>query len=331
MIIQSQFTPATGLSNTHLQTLLPTFIRSGLVFEGVQQTLELNDGDFVDLVWTEKPGAPSANHQAAKPIVIIFHGLEGSIDSPYAKGMMLAIKAQGWIGLLMHFRGCSQSPNRLARSYHSGETGDARQLLDWLKKHYPQHVLSAIGFSLGGNMLLKLQAELGALSPFKAVVSVCAPLVLSACADRLKRGFSKNYQRYLVGHLKNKLNLKAQKHDYKTLINLSPDDIKQLKTFWQFDDLVTAPLHGFAGVEDYYTRSSARQYLKNIQAPSLIILALDDPFMTADIIPDESELSVCTDLELSKHGGHVGFIGGSVLNPEYWLEKRLLAYFRNYF
>lgn len=327
MIIKSEFTPAFGLSNSHLQTLLPTFIRNNLMFTGINQTLELNDGDFVDLVWTEKP----ISTEPTKPIVIVFHGLEGSIDSTYVKGMMLSIKKQGWIGLLMHFRGCSNKPNRLARGYHSGETGDAKQLLNWLYIHYPKHSLAAIGFSLGGNMLLKLQAELANASPFKAVVSVCAPILLSACADRLKNGFSKIYQTYLVGHLKNKLNIKAHQHNYVALINLTPHKIKQLKTFWQFDDLVTAPLHGFLGVDDYYEKSSALQYLKNIQSPSLIIQSLDDPFMTPDIIPDESQLSENITLELSDYGGHVGFIGGSILHPQYWLEDRVLEYCKHYF
>jgi len=326
MIIQSQFTPAFGLSNSHLQTLLSSFIRNNLEFSGINQTLELDDGDFVDLVWTQKPAAA----EQIKPIVIVFHGLEGSLHSPYVKGMMLSIKKQGWIGLLMHFRGCSNKPNRLARGYHSGETGDAKQLLNYLNAHYPKHSLAAIGFSLGGNMLLKLQAELGSASPFKAIISVCAPIVLKACADRLKNGFSKLYQTYLIGHLKNKLKIKSQQHNYEVLINLTPKKIKQIKTFWQFDDLITAPLHGFAGVEDYYEKSSALQYLKNIQSPSLIIQSLDDPFITADIIPNESELSANVVLELSDYGGHVGFIGGDILQLEYWLEKRVAEYFKLY-
>jgi uncharacterized protein len=319
MIIQSQFTPASGLRNTHLQTLLPTFIRNNLKLEGIKETLELDDGDFLDLVWTEKP-------DRNKPIVIVFHGLEGSINSPYVMGVMLAIKNQGWSGLLMHFRGCSEKYNRLPRTYHSGETGDAKYLLSWLKKHYPESPLAAVGFSLGGNMLLKLQAELGESSPFKATVSVCAPMLLSDCADRLNMGFSKIYQAYLLRHLKTKVRVNAVRHNYKNLINFNVNNINQLKTFWQFDDLVTAPLHGFSGVDDYYAHSSARQYLNKIKTPGLILQALDDPFMTAAVIPRESELSSSTQLELSEHGGHVGFIGGTLLKPEFWLEKRIPEY-----
>jgi len=323
MILQSTFNPAFGLSNSHAQTLLPTFIRNKLKFKGIKETLELEDGDFLDLMWTEKP-------QNMKPIVIVFHGLEGSIDSPYARGIMLAIKKQGWTGLLMHFRGCSGLSNRLPRSYHSGETEDAKILIKWLQAKFPESSLAAVGFSLGGNMLLKLQAELGELSPFKAIVSVCAPLLLNACADKLNKGFSKIYQRHLIGDLKRKLIVKARQHNYEKLINLNLDKIKRISSFWQFDDLVTAPLHGFSGVDDYYSRSSARQYLKKIKKPSLILLALDDPFMTKDIIPEEVELSSNTQLELSQHGGHVGFISGTILKPEFWLEERIPDYLSDF-
>ncbi len=315
MIIQSQFTPATGLSNPHLQTLFPTFIRNQLMFSGIDESLELEDGDFLDLVWTDKP-------QSNKPIVIVFHGLEGSIDSPYAKGMMLAIQKQGWVGLLMHFRGCKRR-NRLPKTYHSGETEDAKQLLRWLGEHYPRSTLAAVGFSLGGNMLLKLQAELGSESPLKTIVSICPPLQLNACADRLNAGFSKIYQRYLLKHLHRKIKVSSVKHNYETIINLPPKTMSGIKSFWEFDDRVTAPLHGFSGVGEYYKKCSARQYLIKIKKPSLIVLAQDDPFMTEGIVPGENELSESVILELSEHGGHVGFIGGSVFKPEYWLEKRV--------
>jgi len=315
VIFKSQFRPAFGLGNPHIQTLLPTFLQRKNNIAYQYQTLELDDGDFLDLVWTEQAGN--------KPIVIVFHGLEGSIDSPYAAGMMAALKKQGWIGLLMHFRGCSGRANRLPRSYHSGETDDAKILLHWLKENHPDTPLAAIGFSLGANMLLKLQGELSRNTPFKAVVSVCAPLMLKSCASRLDQGFSKLYQRHLIKIMKLNLLAKAKKFDLKKLINLNEQSIHQLNNFWQFDNQVTAPLHGFKGAEDYYAQCSARQYLKNIQSPTLIIQARDDPFMTSDIIPDESELSEHIQLELSEHGGHIGFLSGYFFKPDFWLEKRI--------
>lgn len=323
MILKSTFKPAFGLSNPHLQTILPTFLRARHKIDYSHQILELDDGDFLDLAWTELTND-------SRPIVIVFHGLEGSVDSPYAKGIMSAIKKRGWKAVLMHFRGCSGRLNRLARSYHSGETLDAKQLINFLKSSYPDSPLAAVGFSLGGNMLLKLQAELGSQSELKAAVSVCAPLMLSNCANRLNKGFSRVYQRHLINRMKKNLRVKAKKHNFERLISLDKQKISQLKNFREFDNQVTAPLHGFKGVDDYYSKSSSRQYIKKIQTPTLIIQTMDDPFMTQDAIPDASELSEYTQLEISESGGHVGFIGGHLFKPAFWLEKRIPEFLSHY-
>ena len=323
MIIQSQFRPAFGLSNPHVQTLLPFLLKKAGNDKYRQQTLELVDGDFLDLSWLGEP-------KDGRPIVVLFHGLEGSIDSHYAKTIMQALHQQGWLALLMHFRGCSHRPNRLAHSYHSGETEDARYLLGWLKQTYPNSPLAAVGISLGGNMLLKLQAEYGDQSPLKAAVSVCAPVQLNLCSQRLNKGLSRIYQRHLITRLNQKLCNKIKQFNFEELIGLSKNDIKQIKTFWQFDDRVTAPLHGFKDVHDYYARSSARQYLKDIKKPTLMIHALDDPFMQQKIVPEESELSNSIELELSKHGGHIGFIAGSLSKPVFWLPQRISEYLYKY-
>jgi predicted alpha/beta-fold hydrolase len=325
MIHQSTFQPITGLSHHHLQTLLPTLLhlRGGNTWQG--QELELPDGDFVDLVWTSRPD-PTTN----RPIVVIFHGLEGSVRSPYAQDILQSLDLQGWHGVLMHFRGCSGRPNRLPRSYHSGETGDAGYLLEYLRREYPQAPLAAVGYSLGGNMLLKLQAELGDTSPLRAAVSVCAPIRLDLCADRIRQGFSRVYQSHLVRRMKRNLLSKYPQHDYHALIGLGKKEIMGLDDFWSFDDAYTAPMHGFKNVHDYYDRSSARQYLGAIQKPTLILHARDDPFMPAEVIPDASELSSSVELELSQKGGHVGFIKGSLLNPESWLAERIPEYLDEY-
>jgi len=320
MISNSEFVPAAGLKNCHLQTLLPTLLRSRLKVDYINQALELPDGDFIDLSWTEKP----VND---KPIVIVFHGLEGSGNSPYSKGIMREIKKQGWTGLVMHFRGCSGKLNRLARSYHSGETGDAMTLISWLTSEYPGSPLMAIGYSLGGNMLVKLQGELGDKSPLVAAVSVCAPLELNECAIRINQGFSRFYQSHLINRLKAKVIHKRTRID----LNLPNEfNIKKIKTFRQFDNHITAPLHGFNGVDDYYMKASSKQYIKHIKKPTLIIQALDDPFMSNKVIPVENELSEFTRLEISQYGGHVGFVSGSVLKPIFWLEERIIKYLSRY-
>ena len=316
----SEFVPAAGLKNCHLQTLLPTLLRARLTVKYINQVFELPDGDFIELSWTEKP-------VCNKPIVIVFHGLEGSDYSPYSKGIMREIKKQGWVGLLMHFRGCSGKLNRLARSYHSGETGDAITLINWLTREYPDSPLMAIGYSLGGNMLVKLQGELGEKSPLVAAVSICAPLELNECAIRINQGFSKFYQYHLINRLKAKV---KHKRNYIKLDFTYKLNIQKIKTFRQFDNHITAPLHGFTGVDDYYTQASSKQYIKYIRQPMLIIQSLDDPFMSNKVIPDENELSEFTRLEISQFGGHVGFLSGSVLKPVFWLDERITKYLSSY-
>jgi predicted alpha/beta-fold hydrolase len=323
MIIRSQFEPATGLANSHLQTLLPTLYRRNSDARFTSQTLNLPDGDFVDLAWTDKP-------RNGRPIVILFHGLTGSIHSPYARGMMQAIQQQGWTGLLMHFRGCSGRHNRLARSYHSGDTGDAGFLINWLTEKFPASPLAAIGYSLGGNMLLKLQAELAQQSPLLAAVSISAPLQLDISASVLNTGLARFYQWILIRQMKQQFASKSDLFDYKQLIDFDKRELKQITNFWQFDDRITAPLHGFNGVDDYYQQSSSRQYLGKITRSTLIIHALDDPFMTQAILPAADELPSSTTLEISPCGGHVGFISGHPFKPVFWLEQRIPQYLRNY-
>ena len=325
MIIQSKFKPIAGLSHHHIQTLLPVLLRKRSTISYQQQTLELPDGDFVDLAWKTMPG-PNDH----RPIVVVFHGLEGSIHSPYIKGILMSLQQRGWHAVLMHFRNCSGRVNRLARAYHSGDTADARYFFDYLKQHYPQSPLAAVGYSLGGNMLLKLLAELGSATPLQAAVSVCAPLQLDVCADRIRRGFSRLYLKHLMQNLKRNLLNKYRYHNYKELIGLTKEQIHQLKDFWQFDDAFTAPMHGFKNVHDYYARSSARQYLAGIETPTLLIQALDDPFMTSDVIPGEKEMSKAVQLEISSKGGHVGFISGQRYKPVFWLEKRIPDFLADY-
>ena len=315
------FTPAKGLKNAHLQTLFPALFRKKGEIRAEIETFELDDGDFVDCYWYGKPEGDSR-----KPIVILFHGLQGSFHSSYIQGMMPALKRSGYSAVLMHFRGCSGRENRLARSYHSGDTADAAAWIAELGKRYPHTPLYAIGYSLGGNMLLKLLGEQGSASLLSAAVSISAPIQLELSAGRMERGFSRLYQHYLLRELKRSLGQKYDMHPMQRLIGLRREEIKKIKNFHTFDDLYTAPIHGFRSADDYYQKSSARQFLKKIKTPALIIQALDDPFMTEETVPEASEISAVVTLEVYPHGGHVGFVGGSLLQPEYWLEKRVIAY-----
>lgn len=325
MIIKSDFKPASWLTYCHLQTLLPTLLKKKNNKQYYWQELTLPDSDFVDLCWNQQPDLDDK-----RALAIVFHGLEGSINSPYAQHIMQAFEQQNINAVLMHFRGCSGRANSLARAYHSGDTADARYLIEYLQKQYPDNVLLAVGYSLGGNMLLKLQAEYADQSPLKAAVSVCAPIQLDKCANKIDKGFSKIYQKHLMKRLVNGLLRKYEQHDLSTLVNLPKNKARQLKTFWQFDDAFTAPVHGFGTAENYYEKSSARQYLKHITQPTLAIQACDDPFMTADVIPEESELGSGVTLEVSRFGGHVGFVSGSLFKPHYWLPERICDFFSDY-
>jgi predicted alpha/beta-fold hydrolase len=293
-------------------------MRRPVEVELTTERLTLPDGDFIDLTWTK------GNFDK---IVIVLHGLEGSIDSSYAKGMLAAINKRGWHGVFMHLRGCSGEHNLKDYSYHSGETGDFRYLVETLRKRHPEAQLAAVGYSLGGNALLKYLGEYKYDSQLKAATAVSVPYLLSNSAAKLEKGFSRLYQRHLVNRLINKISSKFK--DRQTPFDMT--DLKKWNTFQSFDHHITAPLHGFKGSTDYYEKSSSRQYLKQITTPTLLIHSKDDPFMSIDAIPDKDDLSESVILELSNKGGHVGFISGNTpWNAKYWLEKRIPEFLGTY-
>ncbi|MEA3374244.1 MAG: hydrolase [Campylobacterota bacterium] len=316
------FQPAFGLKNRHLQTLFPALFRKQPRPEIEIEQFELSDGDFVECFWHYRP-----NKEDNRPIVVLFHGLEGSYESPYIQGIMHALKQAGFSSVLMHFRGCSGKVNRLARSYHSGETADAKAWFESLAERYPRSPLFAVGYSLGGNMLLKLLGEWGGTSPVTAAVSVSAPMQLDVCADRMERGFSKFYQHHLMKGLKRQLLKKYRYHNMQSLIGIDEKGVRKLRSFWEFDDVYTGPVHGFGSAAEYYRKSSSKQFLKAIRTNTLIIQALDDPFMSSEILPEKKEVPSDVRIELYPHGGHVGFVSGSFLKPCYWLDDRIVNYF----
>jgi predicted alpha/beta-fold hydrolase len=322
MIVNSEFQPARFTANRHVQTFLPTLLRRNSSVNSELQQLTLPDGDFLDVAWNKIPA-----REDKKPIVVIFHGLEGSINSPYAKGLMHALEQHGWHAVLMHFRNCSERVNLAARTYHSGETEDAGYFLEWLRKSYPQAPLFAVGYSMGGNMLLKLLGEKKKEVPLTAAVAVSVPLLMHVCADQMRCGFSKIYQHHLLQKMKRKLLRKFPQYDYRSLIGLREEDVKSIRDFWEFDSVFTAPINGFDSAYDYYIKSSSRQYLAEIKIPTLIIQSVDDPFMTPEVLPQKNELSDSVCLELSEKGGHVGFVSGRLWKPQFWLEERIPQYF----
>jgi predicted alpha/beta-fold hydrolase len=317
-LTRSDFRAPWWLKSAHLQTAYPTLFRRGPEIALRRERLELDDGDFLDLDWTPR---------AEGPVVLVLHGLEGSSDSPYARGMLSTLHAHGWRGVIMHFRGCSGEPNRLPRSYHSGDTGDLSTVVAHLRARRDVSALAAVGYSMGGNVLLKWLGERGAGATLDAAVAVSVPFTLSLAADRLARGLSRIYQRRLIDDLRAKL----QRKFFRVECPIDLERANSSRSFWEFDDRVTAPLHGFADVHDYYAQSSSRQYLGGIGIPTLILHSEDDPFMTPEVLPSRDELSPSTRLEVSTRGGHVGFVQGSLpWRPHYWLEERIPEFLDSY-
>lgn len=320
MLTRSEFEPAFWLRNAHAQTVFASKLRPAPPLEVARERLELEDGDFLDLSWLPERGLADD-----APIVIVLHGLNGSLESKYARGLLRQADAHGARGVLLHFRGAAE-PNRLARSYHSGETEDFATVIAHVRRRFPRAALAAVGYSLGGNVLLKYLGERGRASPLACASAVSVPYDLRRCAEAIQHGLSRVYQAHLINGLR-------EAYETKVRILDLPDpqpDLRGLRSFFAFDNAITAPLNGFRDAEDYYARSSSRPFLRHIRTPTLVLHAEDDPFMAPDIIPDQRDLSATMRLEVSRHGGHVGFVsGGRFGEPVYWLEHRIPAWLRD--
>ena len=273
----------------------------------------MSDGDFVDLDWYEP--------ERSGPIVVILHGLGGNSQSHYVRGLVNELAARGYRSAVLHHRGCSGEPNRLLRSYHAGDCSDLDFTLRQLKQREPRTPLFAVGYSLGASVLLHwLSKNTGWLV---AACAVSTPFELAIGADRMECGLSQLYQWYLLSNMKRLIKLKNES----VRLPIDLDKLEQLHTFREFDDAVTAPLHGFSSAEHYYCSCSTREILPLIRIPTLIIHAEDDPLMTINAIPSRNEMASIIDFELSKHGGHCGFVSG--ISPHrvvYWAEQRIAGY-----
>ena len=323
-IIVSEFRPARWLRNRHAQTMfssLPWAWRGRPALR--REELELPDGDLTAVDWV----VPDGPLPERTPLLVILHGLESSAESTYARMLMKAALERHWHCCVLHFRDCGDYRNRLPRRYHAGETNDLRFFVDRLVRSGDHGPIVTAGYSLGGNVLLKYLGETGASSPVSAAVAVCVPLNLHECARALTIGFSKVYQRHLLKRMKKSVAGKFDRHT----AAFDWERAMSAKTFAEFDDAVTAPLHGFAGKDDYYDRCSSMHFLADIETPTLIINALDDPFMTPGVIPHRDRLSPQVSLEISEAGGHVGFIeGGTPWRPRYYLPRRVVEFLDPY-
>lgn len=311
-IVLSRFHPPAFLRNGHIQTILPAFLprRLGLAFE--RQRLELNDGDFLDLDWVRT---------GSERLAIITHGLVGSSDDSYIRGMAAALQTAGWDGLAWNLRGCGQELNRLPRFYHSGETGDLGAVIRLAASQYSR--IALIGFSLGGNLTLKY---LGEAKPHPAVmgaVAVSVPIDLAASARALDQRWSNRiYRRRLIKSLIVKVEAKALRFPDQIDVNR----IRTIRTFQEFDDRYTAPMHGFRDAADYWHKSSARQYLARVTIPTLLLNARNDPFLAPECFPfTEAEQNSAVFFEAPESGGHLGFID-FVRGSDPWFEWRIVDF-----
>jgi predicted alpha/beta-fold hydrolase len=304
------------LPGGHAQTIYPLLIRPPAPAYR-RERWETPDGDFIDLDWLDA--------QAHSPLLVLFHGLEGSSASHYARALMHAVEAQRWTGVVVHFRGCSGEANRLPRAYHSGDSAELDWVLHRLRARFPRRAIFAAGVSLGGNALLKWlgEREGGAGDAIGAAAAVSAPVDLAACGHHLGRGFNRVYTARFLETLKRNAAEKLARFPG----SFDGRRMAVARNLYQFDDAVTAPLHGFLGADDYWRRASAKPLLPGIRVPTLLLNAQNDPFMPAQALPRADEVSAAVIREFPTEGGHVGFVTGSLPGRLDWLPQRLLHFF----
>jgi hypothetical protein len=317
-LVHSTYRAPLWLAGGHLQTLYAALLVRVPSIPYRRERWVLADGDFLDLDWVDGP--------LDAPLLVLFHGLEGSSRGHYARALMQAVRRRGFSGVIPHFRGCSGEPNRLARAYHSGDSAEIDLILRRLRAEFPRRALFAVGVSLGGNALLKWLGEGGAAcrSVIDAAAAVSAPVDLVAAGRTLDRGLNRQlYVRHFLASLRAKALDKIARHR----LPVSPAAIRSASTLYRFDDLFTAPLHGFRDAMDYWTRASSKPWLNSIAVPTLLLNARNDPFLPASALPTVEEVSAAVTLEYPAAGGHVGFVSGPFPGRLDWLPQRLMDFF----
>ena len=319
------------LPGAHLQTLWPALIAPRPAIGYRRERWDAPDGDFIDVDFVDPAhaaGAPAAGGDR-RPWLVLFHGLEGSSDSHYALAMMAQARRRGWHAAVPHFRGCSHEVNRLPRAYHSGDSEE----IDWILRRFkascaPDVPLYAAGVSLGGNALLKWLGERGtqACATLAAAVAISPPQDLQAGAQALAGGFNRRvYMESFLKTLKSKSLAKLNR--YPGLFDR--EAMLSARNFFEFDDVVTAPLHGFANCYDYWSSSSSRQFLSHIDVPTLVINARNDPFLPPGALADPRSVSAAVRLEYPDQGGHAGFLAGPFPGRLDWLPQRAMHFFEH--
>lgn len=305
------------LAGGHAQTIYPYLLKHPEIpYRRVR--VDTLDGDFVDFDWLDGP--------ADAPLVVLFHGLEGSSRSHYALALMRQLQAQGWRGVAPHFRGCSGEPNRLPRAYHSGDYEEIEWMLRTIRAASPEGLLYAVGVSLGGSALLNWlgREERAAQRWVTAAAAISTPLDLSAAGIAIAQGFNRLYTVHFLFTLKPKALGIAQR--FPGMLDAAA--IRKVDTMFAFDEAVTAPLHGFTGTADYWKRASSKPWLRGVGVPTLVLNARNDPFIPVASLPTPAEVSAPVVLEQPDHGGHAGFLAAPFPGQSDWLPMRLLQFFR---
>ena len=307
------------LAGGHAQTMWAPLARCPTV-DYRRETVHAPDGDLWRFDWTAGPAADRA------PVVVLFHGLEGSSRSHYAVALMAHAQRRGWRGVVAHFRGCGGEPNLRPRAYHSGDHEEVAAMLVAVRERVPPGAaVHAAGVSLGGSALINWLGRAGTAA--RVVVAraaaVSTPLDLVAAGAAIGQGANRLYTRYFLRTLKPKALAMARRHP--GTIDIAR--LERARSMWDFDDVVTAPLHGFAGTRDYWTRASSKPWLARVALPTLVLNARNDPFIPAASLPGPDEVSAEVVLEQPEAGGHAGFVSGPFPGNHDWLARRLLAWF----
>jgi predicted alpha/beta-fold hydrolase len=311
------YRPAWWIPGGHLQTLWGKFFRRQAPAPTILERWDTPDGDFLEL--------HRLRAERGAPRVLLLHGLEGTVRSHYAQGLLNEAGRRGWGADLLIFRSCGSEMNRARRFYHSGETTDTAFVLERISREFPDSPLALAGVSLGGNVLLKFLGEKGNDLPpqLKAAAAISVPFDLGRSSGRINRGLSKLYQRFFIKSLRRKAQEKATRFP-----DLAPAArIAGLRTLEDFDNLITGPLHGFRDAQDYYERSSSLPWLERIRLNTLLLSAVDDPMLPPEVLDEVRDIAKRNPalyLEFVDNGGHAGFITGSVpWRPFYYAEYRV--------
>ena len=307
------------MEGAHAQTIYPA-LRKPPAVTFRRERVETPDGDFIDFDWQV------ADHAMADtPTVVLFHGLEGNSSSHYARALMRRLRAHGWRGVVPHFRGCSGEPNRRPRAYHSGDYAEVDWMLAAVRERLPAAPLYAAGVSLGGSALLNWlgRERERARTTLFAAAAVSAPLDLAAAGIAIGQGFNRIYARHFLSTLVPKALAMAARFPG----TLDAAAVRGANSMYAFDEVVTAPLHGFAGADDYWRRASSKPWLQEIAVPTLVLNARNDPFIPARSLPDARSVSAAVTLEQPEHGGHAGFAMAPFPGSLDWLPSRLLQFF----